>query len=255
MPSFRAGLIARSAQVDTTPPNTIRALAGIFNLTGEDMTIVRGYAVSAGVGAFALTDPGTTKLTPPVATGNVWNNADKGPAWIVSGSPALVATTGITATEQIIRAANGHSSGKYYFEYVLTNKTTLTCCGLSTAAFPLSGTFLGTGSSSVAYTPNSGGVIINGGNFWGLTAYGTGDNVGFAIDLTNMKLFIRLNGGQWNNDAANHDPNTNLNGIPIPMSAGTYFVTGFDNVTGGIITANFGQTPYAFAKPTGYLDW
>src|SRR6478752_6157790 len=64
MPSFRAGLIARSAQVDTTPPNTIRALAGIFNLTGEDMTPISGYVVTAQAGAFALTGVGTA-LTPP----------------------------------------------------------------------------------------------------------------------------------------------------------------------------------------------
>jgi hypothetical protein len=66
MPSFRAGLIARSAQVDTTPPNTIRALAGIFNLTGETMTVIAGYALTASAGAFALAGQSAT-LTPPVA--------------------------------------------------------------------------------------------------------------------------------------------------------------------------------------------
>ena len=57
-----AASIARSAQVDTTPPNTLRALPGSFVFTGEDMTPIAGYAMAAGAGAFALTDPGTTQL-------------------------------------------------------------------------------------------------------------------------------------------------------------------------------------------------
>jgi hypothetical protein len=95
MVSFRAGMIARSAMADTTPPNTIRALPGAFRLdgmdanlvapartppillecgvgsftiTGEDMTTQTGYTMPAGTGAFELVDPGTTQMTPPALT-------------------------------------------------------------------------------------------------------------------------------------------------------------------------------------------
>jgi hypothetical protein len=66
MPSFRAGLIARSAMADTTPPNTLRALPGAFALNGEDMTTLTALTMPAGTGGFALAGQSAT-LTPPVA--------------------------------------------------------------------------------------------------------------------------------------------------------------------------------------------
>jgi hypothetical protein len=89
-------MIARTATVDATPPNTIRALpgsfrldgmdanlrppvpaglpvvlqvgAGAFLLSGEDMTPQAGYAMPVGTGAFLLVDPGTTQMSPPALT-------------------------------------------------------------------------------------------------------------------------------------------------------------------------------------------
>jgi hypothetical protein len=66
MVSFRAGLIARSAMADTTPPNTLRALPGAFPLSGEDMTVVAGYAMAAGAGGFAFAGQ-SAALIPPAA--------------------------------------------------------------------------------------------------------------------------------------------------------------------------------------------
>jgi hypothetical protein len=58
--SISRGLIARTAIVDTTPPNTLRALPGAFVLSGEDMTPITGYAMSVGAGAFAFTGNSVT---------------------------------------------------------------------------------------------------------------------------------------------------------------------------------------------------
>jgi len=50
----------------TNVPIVMQADVGSFVFTGEDMTPITGYLMQAGVGAFTLTDPGTTNLVPPV---------------------------------------------------------------------------------------------------------------------------------------------------------------------------------------------
>ena len=50
---------------DVGPNYRMRALAGSFVFTGESMTPTAGYSMPASVGAFALTDPGTTQLKAP----------------------------------------------------------------------------------------------------------------------------------------------------------------------------------------------
>jgi hypothetical protein len=86
------------------PPNTIRALAGIFRFTGEDMTPIAGYTLTSQAGAFVLTDPGTTKLTPPVPayvgpgdvqTFSIW-------ASVARGYSAAKAATGTTKAFQVV---------------------------------------------------------------------------------------------------------------------------------------------------------
>ena len=67
------------------PNYRMRAQAGSFMFTGEDMTVQAGYFLTAQAGAFALADPGTTKLTPPLpSTTFAFKGAD---ASAVPGNP------------------------------------------------------------------------------------------------------------------------------------------------------------------------
>ena len=238
------------------PPNTIRARPGIFTLTGETMTPVVGYAMVAGFGAFALSGQSAI-LTPPVGVGNIWDNANKASGWVLSGTPLVVASQTATATPSIVRGTNSHATGKYYFEFTDTNLATITCCGIVNATFPLSGTFIGGNLDSLAYEPG-GNVYINGGAIWTLSTYAANDVIGYAFDFTAKKLWIAKNGGAWNQDNVNHNPNTGLGGISIStLNAGPYFTAAFDSTAPSSITANFGQagSAYIYTKPTGFLDW
>jgi hypothetical protein len=136
MVSFRAGLIARSAMADTTPPNTLRALPGSFLFTGEDMTPIAGYFLNAGAGVFAFGDPGTTQLTPPVAAytgpGDIvtfagWWSAARAysTAYATAGSPMMDLVDQAGAHPITISAlANGKANVAAINSWVTANSVT-----------------------------------------------------------------------------------------------------------------------------------
>jgi hypothetical protein len=98
--SISRGLIARTAIVDTTPPNTLRCLPGSFLLTGEEMTPIAGYTMQAGAGAFAFAGQSAT-LTPPAVTSDAatttWVNAVIADGGTVSGAQQSRVNTLIVA--------------------------------------------------------------------------------------------------------------------------------------------------------------
>lgn len=251
------------AAVDLTPvpPNTIRARAGIFTFTGETMTPIAGYAMTAQRGAFALAGQSVT-LTPPAgAASTVWSGTDKGPDMLVSGTPVLTAATNATISQsEIVRATVGHSTGKYYFEYHADFINTFTSVGIANGAHALAGMFLGGDVNGMSWLPTAACYI----NLIPVTLQGfvVGNTLGLAFDFTNMKFWGRVNGGNWNNDIlANQNPATNTGGRSLTttasgvLAAGPYFPAFFDNNTTGQVTANFGQTAYGTAAPAGFGNW
>lgn len=65
------------------------------------------------------------------------------------------------------------------------------------------------------------------------------------------KLWVRINGGNWNNDIlANQDPANNIGGLDI-SDLGAVFPA-FDAQNTGKLTANFGATALAFPVPGGF---
>jgi hypothetical protein len=264
MPSFRAGLIARSAQVDTTPPNTIRALAGIFRLTGEDMIPTSGWVLPVGAGAFALAGQSAT-LTPPVAATTTWDAANKS-ANLTLSNGNLTSKNTVGSAHAGVRSVASHTTGKYYCELKadVQTFTAFSYFGVITAAQALSN-FLGGTADSACVTGN-GGVNCNGASIItpdnSADGYGQGAVCGMAVDLTAKKIwFWNSDGNRWNGTATGtQDPVTGAGGCSIAaLNAGPYFVGNAIWQLNDQTTMNFGATNYALtgtkSGPTGFGNW
>ena len=81
-------------------------------------------------------------------------------------------------------------------------------------SFPPYGAFPGSDAQSMGYC--SDGTIWYDGSIYqsGFPTWGDGDVVDIVIDATIAGLWIRVNGGDWNNNS-NANPSTNSNGIEI----------------------------------------
>lgn len=103
----------------------------------------------------------------------------------------------------------------------------------------------------------SNGSIVSGGG--GICACTTGATMCFAV-IGGSKLWVRVNGGNWNNDViANQNPATNTGGVSISalgFTGDTYPAMNTLNIDGvqpvGKLTGNFGATALAFTAPSGF---
>jgi hypothetical protein len=153
------------------------------------------------------------------------------------------------------RVASAKSTGKYYFEMTISSgPLSFDMVGMLTSA--------GTYTNLVNDATNSVSVGLNNGFIYANNAY-TNKNVaavvvsnvlGFAIDLTTRKAWVRKGAGLWNNTAG-EDPATAVGGVTV--GAGSFApAVGFS--TGGAgtaVTANFGATAFANAAPSGFINW
>jgi hypothetical protein len=76
---------------------------------------------------------------------------------------------------------------------------------------------------------------------------------GCAVDLTAELIWFRVIGTDWNNDPV-ADPAAGVNGISIAALTGPYRA-GCSVFSNGIITMNFGASPFAGIAPAGYGSW
>jgi hypothetical protein len=170
--------------------------------------------------------------------------------------------TGTTSADQGAHTltSSGKSSGKYYYEMSYT---------LATAGANVG---VGVGTTASTYTAQgggAGGMMFSGtGNIYtnsifstkSISGRSTADVVAVAVDITNLKIWFKVafgsgSGGDWNNTVG-ADPATNTGGLAIP--AGTYipFVVfgGTSGAAGGKWYANFGNTNFILAVPSGFTS-
>lgn len=137
------------------------------------------------------------------------------------------------------------SSGKWYFETVLTAAGTNTTVGI--AQGNITDQYPGQDALSYAQTLEAGTKI----NSNTQPAYGvsltTGDIFQVAFDLDNNKLFFGKN-GTW---MASSDPVAGTNPV-YTLTAGTYGPIARPYTTGAVIDINFGQRPFTYTQPTGF---
>lgn len=177
-----------------------------------------------------------------------WNPSDKSAVWTLSNGNRT-ATHNTTSTQGGIRATTARNSGLRYIEQKRTSVNTV-LMGFANSTYSLSAG-LGSDANSVSVS-DTGSVVQNGVVIGTVAANSTNDVVGFSPNLSTNLLWIRVNGGNWNNNAL-ADPSTGVGGISI-LSGSLYPAMSCDNLD-SVCVINDGTSGFAYAAPTGALLW
>ena len=223
-------------------------LGNDFSGNGNNWT-TNNISLTAGSTYDSMTDvPTLTSAT--AANFCVWNPLAK--------SSDHSATNGnLTATSSsygAMCATMGASSGKWYWEMFYSNRTSSVSpvIGFGNDLFnyanPPSG-YLGSDSNAGGLQVNNGSAAFNGGSTSYGSAISTNDLVMFAMDLDNRKFYIGKN-GTWFNSG---NPVTQTNAWPYSANIlGSTFFPAVNMYTDTGDT-NFGQRPFAYTPPTGFV--
>ena len=108
----------------------------------------------------------------------------------------------------------------------------------------------------LAWLPGGTVYLPNGNSVGTANAWGAGDWTEWAVDFTNHEIWLRVNGGNWNNNGS-ADPDTNVGGFSwAPIGPGPVFI-GL-NLGGGIgasATINLGTSSFAHTPPSTFTSW
>jgi hypothetical protein len=179
-----------------------------------------------------------------------WNPADKSTSISLSNEN-LTASTGLSTGTHGLRANGSIASGKKYFESSSGLISALQGIGIANASWPLNNTALGADANSISYRP-SGAVVGNNSTLATIAAYIVNSIISIAFDLTNNKIWFRVNGGNWNNDViANQNPATNTGGVDISFATGPFLAAWYANAAANDVTGNFGAA-FTYAIPASF---
>lgn len=241
--------------------NSTAAALGTDSSGNSNTWTVNNISVTAGVTYDSMTDvPTLTSATAAnYPTWNAVNNSTTNSYTFSNGNlSATVSTTsggrGITSTSEMTST----SGFKYYAELTVSawgsssnadvGILSISTSVMTTSSFALSGcigTYLSNG-----YSINKGGNVYNNGTSLaaGLTTFVDGDIVQIAYDGT--YIYFGKN-GTWLNSAV---PASGTGGFSV--AAGTYaFAFGVTSNTSqtGTVIGNFGQRPFSYTAPTGFV--
>lgn len=223
---------------------------------------VLGISVSAGVVPVTFTDfdPQVPDEVNQVATNSastsggggssgstlaVLDPNNKGPDINVSGGNTIAQIITNTLGWQSIRSNVSKTTGKYYFEAMLsgTNIGAGVCDGTQAMT-----NFLGSTSHSVGYLQGS--IYLNGGSAKAMPG-NANSTIKVAVDVGGRLFWAAITGQNWNNDGT-ANPATGTGGIDISTLTGALFIglSLYDN--GSQNTLNTGQNPYQNTPPTGF---
>jgi hypothetical protein len=208
------------------------------------------FSVTAGSGNDSLTDVPTPWIVYNT-TGDVGgvvrgNYATLNPISTLSASATLsngnLDVTTVSTGDQSIPSTIGMVSGKYYSEFVWNSSGNSAIFGLIPINMAVSRA-PGYEANSVGY--RSDGFLWNAGSStssWGAT-WTTGDVIGLAFDASTGSLDF------YKNNVKQGSTITGLTTSPY------FFAIGEDRSAQSIVaTANFGQRPFAYTPPSGFLS-
>lgn len=228
---------------------TVSLWLGLFCLLAQAQT---GLPL-LGVGKGASSPPPTV-----VSTTTFWPQA-VGAFGTLSGSD-LIYTSNTSPGDGVAITHSGHTVGKYYFEAAATSISTLgaggsMATGITGDQHPLN-SYLGSDNYSIGYFAD-GSVYRNGALIASYPSWTTGSIVGIAFDVTNALVWFTVDGSSWNGGAG--DPSAGTGGLsaaalPLTIWAAVNVYSNAGGTGPDKWTGNFGQTTYAYAKPTGFLN-
>lgn len=189
------------------------------------------------------------------------------PATNAGGNTTLVSSTKVNVTlsngnltathsntsQAIARSPHIRASGKYYFEYTVGTWTDANS-GCGTASYDASGANISGAGLHCCFVFRSGNIWSNNANSGKtLGSVANGDRIDCAIDLDNLKVWFRKNGGNWNGDAA-ANPATNTNGVSTSSQTTMSPCVTFTGTASENLTGNFGDTSFVGTAPSGFTS-
>jgi hypothetical protein len=187
---------------------------------------------------------------------STWNPSDKSVGITLSGGDLTAKETATTFLNNNVRAAHSQLTGKYYWEYTCTTFTHANAAiGFTSNATDLNSTLL-SGTTNTCVLSKAGAIWVNGANIGGI-AFGTvanGTVVGIAIDLTAKLVWFRLGAsGQWNMSGT-ANPATGTGGVSVSAITVAVFPVISVRTLNDQIIANFGDTAFTGAVPSGFTS-
>lgn len=136
------------------------------------------------------------------------------------------------------------SSGKFYWEF--TAGTDYTMSGIESSTSPYSASYPGENDQQYALYGNAGsGLLYHNGSTTSVDGFVSGDVIGVALDLDGGNLYFYKNGAAMNGGSAV------ATGLTGSWTANCRSGSGGYN---GDTKFNFGQRPFAYTPPTGYVS-
>ena len=183
----------------------------------------------------------------------VWNGSDKTASVTLTGSNLIATSVGTGA----VRAVDRQVTGKYYWEVTLTTADPSYGTGIANPNAVLGTLYAAPTGAAIVYA--SGQIWannVNTGLTLGSLAAG-GIVLCLAVDTDARRFWARSGAaGNWNGNVANN-PATGVGGVDIAAVGGYaipfYPAACFSTATHAV-TANFGDTAFVGAVPSGYTS-
>lgn len=180
----------------------------------------------------------------------VWNPADATSHWTLSNTDHTASLNSVPSfTNEGIRSIGlTRSTGKWYLEFT----SILSGGSAGRYGFAASGDTLGdVGQCGVS--PN--GTIFGPAGSVSLGATPDGTTLSIAIDLTNLRIWCRLDAGNWNNSPT-ANPSTNTGGLDITgVTTPLYLHIWEQSFAAGHATVNAGDNAFVQTVPSGFTPW
>jgi hypothetical protein len=145
------------------------------------------------------------------------------------------------------------ASGKFYFEgTVLTTTSASVSISFGVAASTASLTTQGAQSTLYQlFSASTGVVSINGSNVGTLGTFSANDVLQVAVDVTNSKLWLGKNNVFYDSTGGTTgNPTTGANPVTTNSVVGSF---AFGSCYQDTLNANFGQRPFSYTPPTGFV--
>jgi hypothetical protein len=207
--------------------NNISVTAG----TTYDAMIDSPTLTSATVANYAVLNPLDTGANTTISDGNLK---------YVTSSNAAVGTC---------RGTFGVTSGKWYFEVTAGSTANANTVGIANANMNVT-TGLGDNANGWGYSND--GYVYNNGSFTATGAtWGSGDIAGIAFDADSGKLWFAKN-NTW---VLSGNPSAGTNPAFTGLTGNTFFpaVSDYGGGSTSNLVANFGQRPFSYTPPTGFV--
>jgi hypothetical protein len=224
---------------------------GALQYSDDNATWTTAFSWSVASWTF-ISEPRYFSATLP---GTYFDHGNKTASVKLGTSNRLAATFSAVSTIAVQRPC----SGLTYGEFTITTLTGTPAVGLVNPAYNYAvGSLLGADANSLGYR-SGGAVVSNNVTLATIAAFVQGDRVDTAFDPDNRLIWFRVNGGNWNNNAANN-PVTGVGGIAVPESSTNSLISARlaagASVTGTVITGAFdtfvGTAPTGYQSPTTY---